>query len=146
MQQVGESNSPVQSLDEMEQQTITRIEEAEELIEENRRLIERSREILASAAELPAAAGKAKQPDLKAVPRLLRTSRLPLLRRQSQVRELQIPIVAAGRAAFVAIDDLQQIPVKAGLIRPEGAGLRFCRDTRSQTGVHSWVEMERARY
>jgi len=66
MQQVGESNSPVQSLDEMEQQTITRIEEAEELIEENRRLIERSREILASAAELPAAAGKAKQPDLKA--------------------------------------------------------------------------------
>jgi hypothetical protein len=66
MQQVGESNSPVQSLDEMEQQTITRIEEAEELIEENRRLIERSREILASAAELPAAAGKVKQPDLKA--------------------------------------------------------------------------------
>lgn len=61
MQQIGESNSPVQPLDEMEQQTIMRIEEAEELIEENRRLIERSREILASAPELPVASGKAKQ-------------------------------------------------------------------------------------
>ncbi|RUX26196.1 hypothetical protein EOA23_19065 [Mesorhizobium sp. M2A.F.Ca.ET.042.01.1.1] len=61
MQQIGESNSPVQPLDEMEQQTIMRIEEAEEFIEENRRLIKRSREILASAPELPAASGKAKQ-------------------------------------------------------------------------------------
>ncbi|PBC06444.1 hypothetical protein [Mesorhizobium sp. WSM3859] len=66
MQQIGESNSSVQPLDDMEQQTMIRIEEAEELIEQNRRLIERSREILASAPELPAGPGKAKQPDLKA--------------------------------------------------------------------------------
>lgn len=58
MQESGESNSPVQPLDETEQQTIMRIEEAEELIEQNRRLIERSREILASAPELAAVAGK----------------------------------------------------------------------------------------
>lgn len=35
------------------------------------------------------------------------------------VRELQVPIVAAGGAALVAIDDLQQIPVQTRLIRPE---------------------------
>ena len=35
------------------------------------------------------------------------------------VRELQIPIIAAGGAALVAIDDFQQIPMQAGLIRAE---------------------------
>jgi hypothetical protein len=35
------------------------------------------------------------------------------------VSELQVPIVAAGVVAFVAIDDFQQIPMQAGLIRPE---------------------------
>jgi hypothetical protein len=35
------------------------------------------------------------------------------------VCELQVPIVSAGAAALVAIDDFQQIPVQAGLIRAE---------------------------
>jgi hypothetical protein len=35
------------------------------------------------------------------------------------VRELQIPIIAAGAAALVAIDDLQEIPMLAGLVGPK---------------------------
>ena len=42
-----------------------------------------------------------------------------LLRRHGVVGELQIPIVAAGAAAFMAIDDFQQIPMKAGLVWTE---------------------------
>ena len=41
------------------------------------------------------------------------------LRRQGMVGELEIPIVTAGATAFTAEDDLQQIPVQAGLIRAE---------------------------
>ncbi|WP_292568870.1 hypothetical protein [Mesorhizobium sp.] len=37
------------------------------------------------------------------------------------VCELQVPIVAAGGAALVAVNDFQQIPVEAGLVRPEPA-------------------------
>jgi len=44
---------------------------------------------------------------------------VPLLRRHRMVGELQVPIVTAGGAALAAIDDLQQIPMKAGLVRPE---------------------------
>jgi hypothetical protein len=43
----------------------------------------------------------------------------PLLWRHRMVGELEVPIVAAGAAALMAIDDLEQIPVQAGLIRPE---------------------------
>ncbi|RWL49056.1 MAG: hypothetical protein EOR60_03665 [Mesorhizobium sp.] len=35
------------------------------------------------------------------------------------VGELEVPIIAAGSAAFVAIDDFEQIPVQTSLIRPE---------------------------
>jgi hypothetical protein len=35
------------------------------------------------------------------------------------VRKLQVPIVSAGAAALVAIEDLQQVPMQAWLIRPE---------------------------
>lgn len=35
------------------------------------------------------------------------------------VGELQVPIIAAGAAALAAINDLEQIPMQAGLIRPE---------------------------
>ncbi|WP_189401960.1 MULTISPECIES: hypothetical protein [unclassified Mesorhizobium] len=38
------------------------------------------------------------------------------------VGELEISIVTAGGAAFAAIDDLQQIPMKARLIPPEPLG------------------------
>ncbi|WP_292574611.1 hypothetical protein, partial [Mesorhizobium sp.] len=33
--------------------------------------------------------------------------------------ELQVPIIAASGPAFVAIDDLEHFPMKAGLARPE---------------------------
>jgi hypothetical protein len=59
MQQIGEFDSSGEPLDEMERQTILRIEETEALIEQNRRLIERFRELLGSAPDLPAASGKA---------------------------------------------------------------------------------------
>ena len=38
------------------------------------------------------------------------------------VGELQVPIVLAGAAALVAIDDLEQIPMQAGLIGQERFG------------------------
>ena len=44
---------------------------------------------------------------------------LPLLRCHGMVCELEVPIVSAGATAFTAEDDLQQIPVQAGLIRAE---------------------------
>ncbi|RWD74710.1 hypothetical protein [Mesorhizobium sp.] len=40
------------------------------------------------------------------------------------VRELQVPIVSAGGAALVAVDDFQQIPVQTGLVRAEPPGQR----------------------
>ena len=46
------------------------------------------------------------------------------------VCELQVPIVTAGTAAFVAIDDLEQIPMQAGLIGTEPLNSRptgWCR-------------------
>jgi hypothetical protein len=45
-------------------------------------------------------------------------------RRHRVIGELQIPIVAAGRAAFVAIDDFEQIPIQAWLVRPEALNQR----------------------
>jgi hypothetical protein len=38
------------------------------------------------------------------------------------VCELKVLVIEAGSAAFVAIEYLEQIPMKAGLIRPESAG------------------------
>lgn len=35
------------------------------------------------------------------------------------VGELHVPVIAAGGAALMAIDDFQLIPMKAWLIRPE---------------------------
>ncbi|CDX30750.1 hypothetical protein MPLA_140309 [Mesorhizobium sp. ORS 3359] len=40
------------------------------------------------------------------------------------VRELQVPIVSAGGAELVAVDDFQQIPVQTGLVRAEPPGQR----------------------
>ncbi|MDX8530472.1 hypothetical protein RFM41_01815 [Mesorhizobium sp. VK25A] len=35
------------------------------------------------------------------------------------VGELKVPAISAGGTALVTVDDLQHIPMKAGLIRPE---------------------------
>lgn len=40
------------------------------------------------------------------------------------VRELQVPMVSAGGAALVAVDDFQQISVQTGLVRAEQPGQR----------------------
>ena len=47
-----------------------------------------------------------------------RRQTLPVLRFQRMIGKLQVPIVSAGGAALVAIDDLQ-IPMQTALIRPE---------------------------
>src|SRR3569832_768728 len=41
---------------------------------------------------------------------------LPLLWRYRMVGELQVPIVSAGAAASVAIDDLERVPVQVWLV------------------------------